>query len=70
MIGAVFEAHLACSNCPEELELVIDELGELEGLSCECGYGFVLLSLGEVELVTPARAVVLRLRDDDLPLAA
>jgi hypothetical protein len=65
----VFEAHIACSNCPEEIELVIDGLGELDGLTCECGYGFVLLALGEVELEHPAQQVV-RIRDDDLPLAA
>jgi hypothetical protein len=67
----MFEAHVACSNCPEELEIVIDQLHELDGLSCECGYGFVLLRLGEVELVSGDDATVVRLRDDDdLPLAA
>lgn len=67
----MFEAHIACSNCPEEIELLIDELGELDGLTCECGYGFVLLALGEAELVAPARQIrVVRIRDDDLPLAA
>jgi len=66
----VFEAHIACSNCPDEIELVIVELGELDGLTCECGYGFVLLALGEVELTYPAEIKVVRIRDDDLPLAA
>ena len=49
---------------------MVDELGELDGLSCECGYGFVLLALGEVELIPPTQAEVIRLRDDDLRLAA
>ena len=67
----MFEAHIACSGCPEEIELLIDELGELDGLTCECGYGFVLLALGEVELVSPpAQIRVVRISDDDLPLAA
>lgn len=68
----MFEVHIACSgqDCDEELEVLVDELGELDGLSCECGYGFVLLSLGEVELVSAARAEVIRIRDDDLRLAA
>ena len=67
----MFEAHIACSNCPEEIELMIDELGELDGLTCECGYGFVLLALGEVELVSPAAQIrIVRIADDDLPLAA
>ena len=66
----MFEAHIACSNCPEEIELVIAELAELDGLTCECGYGFVLLALGEVELEHPAQLKVVRIRDDDLPLAA
>jgi hypothetical protein len=67
----MFEAYVACSNCPEEIEVVIDELGELDGLVCDCGYGFVLISLGEVELVAGDEPRVVRLRgDDDLPLAA
>ena len=46
-------AHVICSarDCTEELELVVDELDELDRFGCDCGYGFVVLSISEVELV-------------------
>jgi hypothetical protein len=67
----MFEVHLACSDCPEEIELLVDDLAELDGLGCECGYGFVALAIGEVELqVARARVIAFSRSDDDLPLAA
>ena len=66
----MYVAHIHCSDCPEEVEVLVDELHELDGLSCECGYGFVLESLAEADLISVTPAVVVRLRDDDLPLAA
>lgn len=52
---AIWLAHIICSgrDCLEELEVVIAELDELDRLGCDCGHGFVLLSISEVELVTP-----------------
>lgn len=52
-LRAMWLAHVICSGaeCPEELEVVIDDLSELDRLNCDCGYGFALLSLSEVELV-------------------
>lgn len=49
-------AHVICSgrDCTEELEVVISDLDELERLNCECGYGMMLLTLSEVELVRPS----------------
>jgi hypothetical protein len=46
-------ARIVCSgqSCTQELELVVDELDELDGISCDCGYGFVLLEVAEIELV-------------------
>ena len=48
-------AHVVCSgrDCFEELEVVVDALDDVDRLGCECGHGFVLLSISEVELVTP-----------------
>ncbi len=48
-------AQLICSkpDCTEELEIVISDLAELERLNCECEYGLVLLTLSEVEFVSP-----------------
>jgi hypothetical protein len=62
--------HVACSDCPEELEIVVDELGELDGLGCECGYGFDLVSISEVELVPPRGGEVIELRRVGLRRAA
>jgi hypothetical protein len=49
----VFVARIVCSGqtCTQELELVVDDLEELEGISCDCGYGFLLLEVAEIELV-------------------
>jgi hypothetical protein len=67
----VFLAHIHCSDCPEEIEILVDDLDELNGLSCDCGYGFVLESVSEADLVSVTPAVVVRLRDEDeLRLAA
>jgi hypothetical protein len=62
--------HVACSDCPEELEIVVDELRELDGLGCECGYGFDLVSISEVELVPPRGGEVIELRRVGLRRAA
>jgi hypothetical protein len=50
---AMWLAHIICSGptCTSELEVVIDQLDELEQFNCDCGYGFALLDLSEVELV-------------------
>jgi hypothetical protein len=42
-------AHVACSgaDCTEELEIIVDTLDELDRVNCECGYGFLVLSLSE-----------------------
>jgi hypothetical protein len=47
-------AHVICSgrDCTEELEIVVEDLAELDRLNCDCGWGFALLSLSEVSLVT------------------
>jgi DNA-directed RNA polymerase subunit RPC12/RpoP len=66
----MYVAHIHCSDCPEEVEVLVDELHELDGLACECGYGFVLESVAEADLVSVTPAVVVRIHGDDLPLAA
>ena len=67
----MFLAKVFCSDCSEEVEVLLDELDELDGLACECGYGFVLESVEEADLVAVKPAVVVRLRgDDELRLAA
>jgi len=43
-------AKISCSDpgCTEEHEIAVNRLVQLDGFSCECGYGFVLLSVSEV----------------------
>ena len=49
----MYLARIVCSHgeCTEERELLVESLEELDEGACPCGYGFVLLSVSEVELV-------------------
>ncbi|MDP9188230.1 MAG: hypothetical protein M3O25_03160 [Actinomycetota bacterium] len=42
-------AKIVCSDpdCTEELEIAVDRLVHLDGYTCECGHGFVLVSVSE-----------------------
>jgi hypothetical protein len=46
----MFVATLHCSDpgCDAEVELEIEDLRELDGWPCGCGYGLALLSVGEL----------------------
>lgn len=43
-------AKIVCSDpdCDKDLEIVIEDLDELAGLVCECGFGFVLSAVSEL----------------------
>jgi hypothetical protein len=43
-------AKIDCSDpaCEGQLEIVIEDLDELFGLVCECGYGFMLSTVSEL----------------------
>lgn len=49
----MFLVQLICSDeeCTEEIEAVIEDLSELDGLVCECGFGTVTLTVAMAELV-------------------
>jgi hypothetical protein len=49
----MWEAHIICSgrDCYAEVEVAIDSLDELDGLSCECGHGFIMLSISELSVI-------------------
>jgi hypothetical protein len=51
----MLEARIHCTgpDCDAVVEVAVDELDELDGLVCECGYGYVLLSVVALELVFP-----------------
>jgi len=46
----VLLAKIVCSDpdCPEEAEVAIAHVHELEGRVCECGFGFVLMQISEL----------------------
>jgi hypothetical protein len=48
-------AHVICSgaDCATELDLMVESLDELDRFNCDCGYGYALLSISELELVLP-----------------
>jgi hypothetical protein len=52
-IPRMWLVEIVCSEprCHEEREVLVDELAELDGLGCECGAGFVSLTVSEVALV-------------------
>ena len=40
-------ARIVCSDpqCTEELEVAVEDLDELDGFVCDCGFGFVLIEV-------------------------
>jgi hypothetical protein len=63
-------ARIVCSDpgCPEELEVAIRDLDELDGFACECGFGYQLMDVAELReaggslVALPARGRVLERR--------
>jgi hypothetical protein len=60
----MFLATIICSDpgCDEVREVAVERLSQLDGFSCECGYGFVLAAIaelrdagGEVVAIAPTR---------------
>jgi hypothetical protein len=47
----VFQVTLLCSepDCAELIEAEVESLDELDGLTCDCGYGAVLLRVVELQ---------------------
>jgi len=44
----MFVVLIGCSACPEEMEVVVSELDDVDALACECGYGYAILGIGEL----------------------
>jgi hypothetical protein len=55
-------ARIVCSDeaCTEELEVRVESLDEIERYLCDCGHGFVLITVSELREV-PERGVVVSL---------
>jgi hypothetical protein len=49
----MLEVTLICSDedCAEVAEVEVADLDSLDGFSCDCGYGLVLLSVRSIELI-------------------
>lgn len=43
--------RVACSSCPGETEVLVYSLEDVDSLWCDCEYGYLVLSVSEVELV-------------------
>ncbi len=49
----MFAVHLTCSDGEgtDEVDVIVEDLAELDGLVCDCGYGTVAIRVAMVELV-------------------
>lgn len=63
---------VVCSDCGEETEVVVNDLDDVEREVCECGYGFVVVSVAEFEPVHAKKGQLVELprSSDDLSRAA
>jgi hypothetical protein len=54
----MFQVELVCSDprCDAEVSLLVDELGEVEAVACECGHGLVTVRVEGFEAVHGAGA--------------
>ena len=57
----MFQALVACSSCPEETEVLVEDLDDLDREVCPCGYSYVVLAVTEFEPVYAERAQVIEL---------
>jgi len=58
----MWQVKVCCSGCPEEIELTVEDLDEVERIACECGHGLVILSVAAFEAVYAERAELIELR--------
>jgi hypothetical protein len=56
----MFLVRIDCSDpeCREEREAVLESLDELEELACDCGHGFVVVSVSELREPASSGAVI------------
>lgn len=58
----MWQVKVCCSGCPEEIELTVADLDEVEREACECGCALVVLSVASFEAVHAPRAELIELR--------
>jgi hypothetical protein len=57
----MWQVRIACSACPEEIEVVVEDLDDVEREACPCGYSYVVLSVSAFEPVHAELAQVVQL---------
>jgi CxxC motif-containing protein len=57
----MFQVLVACSSCPEEIEVLVEDLEDVEREACPCGYSYVVLAVSEFEPVYATQAQVIQL---------
>lgn len=60
-IGDMWQVRIACSACPEEIDVVVPDLDDVEREACPCGYSYVVLSVSTFEPVHAQLAPVIEL---------
>ncbi len=55
----MWHVRVACSSCPEEAEVVVEELDGLDREVCACGYSYVVISVASFEPVHASEARVI-----------
>jgi hypothetical protein len=68
----MLEVIVVCSACNEENAVLVENLDDVEREVCECGYGYVVLSVAEFEPVHAKKGQLVELprRGDGLSRAA
>lgn len=66
----MWQISVFCSGCAEESEVTVGDLDDVEREVCECGYGFVVLSVASFEQVYGQGGELIQLRPNELSLAA
>jgi hypothetical protein len=56
----MFLVRIDCSDpeCTEEREALVESLDEVETIACDCGHGFVVVSVSEVHQPAGSGSVV------------
>jgi hypothetical protein len=57
----MFQVLIACSSCPEETEVLVEDLNDVDREVCPCGYSYVVLAVSEFEPVYAEQAQVIEL---------
>lgn len=67
----MWQVSVQCSDCAEEIEIVVEDLDDVEREACRCGCSFVVLSVATFEPVYAEGGQLVELSPrSGLPLAA